>query len=130
GGWLRQFGHVEDLADAIVAMLGVPAAFGQAYNVTGEEAITQVGFVELIADVIKRPLTLVHVDTPPGGGPVPFGQNLVYDCHSVYTTTKVRRQLGIRPRYTLAPGLAQPFESHQSLGPDRRAVACSAERDH
>ena len=32
-GWLRQFGHVEDLADAMAAMLGVPAAFGQAYNV-------------------------------------------------------------------------------------------------
>ncbi len=130
GGWLRQFGHVEDLADAIVAMLGVPAAFGQAYNVTGEEAITQVGFVELIADVIKRPLTLVHVDTPPGGGPVPFGQNLVYDCHSVYTTTKVRRELGIRPRYTLAAGLAQTFEWYLSLGLDRREIDFSAEDDH
>ena len=130
GGWLRQFGHVEDLADAIVAMLGVPAAFGQAYNVTGEEAITQVGFVELIADVIKRPLTLVHVDTPPGGGPVPFGQNLVYDCHAVYTTTKVRRELGIHPRYTLAAGLAQTFEWYLSLGLDRREIDFSAEDDH
>src|SRR5207249_4723629 len=82
GGWLRQFGHVEDLADALAAMLGVAAAFGHAYNVTGEEAITQVGFVELIADVVKRPPTLVHVDTPPGGTPVPFGQNLVYGRHA------------------------------------------------
>src|SRR3989442_5515236 len=110
GGWLRQFGHVEDLADALARMRGVAAAFGHAYNVTGEEALTQVGFVELIADVVKRPPTLVHVDTPPGGTPVPFGQNLVYDCHAVYTTTKVRRELGIRPRYTLAAGLAPTFE--------------------
>ena len=28
GGWLRQFGHVEDLADAMAAMLGHRAAFG------------------------------------------------------------------------------------------------------
>src|SRR5437763_258279 len=49
GGWLRQFGHVEDLADAMAAMLGDRRAFGRAYNVSGEESITQVGFVELIA---------------------------------------------------------------------------------
>jgi len=130
GGWLRQFGHVEDLADALAAMLGVAAAFGHAYNVTGEEAITQMGFVELIADVVKRPPTLVHVDTPPGGTPVPFGQNLVYDCHAVYTTTKVRRELGIRPRYTLAAGLAQTFEWYLREGLDRREIDFAAEDRH
>jgi nucleoside-diphosphate-sugar epimerase len=127
GGWLRQFGHVEDLADAIAAMLGVPAAFGQAYNVSGEEAITQVGFVELIADVIKRPLTLVHREAPPGGPPVPFGQNLAYDCHAVYTTTKLRAQLAIRPRYTLAAGLAQTFEWYLREGLEGREVDFAAE---
>lgn len=127
GGWLRQFGHVEDLADAMARMLGARAAVGQAYNVTGEEAITQVGFVELIAEVIKRPLTLVHVPTPPGGKPVPFGQNLVYDCHAVYTTAKLRAELGIRPRYTLAAGLAQTFEWYLREGLDRREVDFSAE---
>ncbi|MGH7353230.1 MAG: NAD-dependent epimerase/dehydratase family protein, partial [Candidatus Rokuibacteriota bacterium] len=83
GPWLRQFGHVEDLAAAMARMLGDRRAFGQAYNVTGEEAITQAGFVELIAEVMKRPLTLVPCPTPPGGKPAPFGQNLLYDCHAV-----------------------------------------------
>src|SRR5438093_802286 len=110
GGWLRQFGHVEDLADAMAAMLGVPASFGQAYNVTGEEAVTQVGFVELIGEVLKRPVTFVHVETEHGDKPVAFGQNLVYDCHAVYTTTKIRAELGIRARYSLAAGLAQTYE--------------------
>src|SRR5205823_119325 len=73
GGWLRQFGHVEDLADAMAAMLGNRTAFGRAYNVSGEESITQVGFVELIAEVIERPASLVP------GAKAPFGQNLVYD---------------------------------------------------
>ena len=127
GGWLRQFGHVEDLADAMAAMLGVRAAFGQAYNVTGEEAITQVGFVELIADVLTRPLTLVHRETPRGGASVPFGQNLAYDCHAVYTTTKVRSALGIRPRHTLPAGLAQTFEWYLREGLDRRPVDFTAE---
>src|SRR5438876_381444 len=122
-----RLGHVEDLADAIATMLGAPTAFGQAYNVTGEEAVTQVGLVELIADVIKRPLTVVHIETRPGATPVPLGQNLVYDCHAVYTTTKVRSQLGIRPRYTLAAGLAQTFERYLYLGLDRRELDFSAE---
>jgi nucleoside-diphosphate-sugar epimerase len=124
GGWLRQFGHVEDLADAMAAMLGNPAAFGQCYNVTGEESISQVGFVELIAEVLQRPLTLV---TAPAGVKVPFGQNLVYDCHAVYTTTKMRRDLGIRPRYTLASGLAQTFEWYEREGLVSRDVDFSAE---
>jgi nucleoside-diphosphate-sugar epimerase len=116
GGWLRQFGHVEDLADAMAAMLGDRRAFGQAYHVTGEEVVTQVGFVDLIADVVKRPATLVYAPK------APFGQNLVYDCHAVYTTAKIRRQLGIRPRYTLAAGLAQTFEWYVREGLDRREV--------
>jgi nucleoside-diphosphate-sugar epimerase len=116
GGWLRQFGHVEDLADAMAAMLGDRRAFGQAYNVTGEEAITQVGFVELIAEVMARPLRLVHAPK------APFGQNLVYDCHAVYTTTKIRRDLGVRPRYTLASGLVQTLQWYLREGLDKRSV--------
>lgn len=126
GGWLRQFGHVEDLAEAIAALLGRREAFGQAYNVTGEEIVTQVGFVEVIADVLKRPLELVHCPVGAGRPAPPFGQNLAYDCHAVYTTTKVRA-LGIRPAWTLASGLAQTFEWYLRDGLDRREVDFSAE---
>ena len=128
GGWLRQFGHVEDLADAVTAMLGVPAANGQAYNVTGEEVVTQVGFVELIADVMKRPATLVPAPPPrEGEKPAPFGQNLVYDCHAVYATGKIRAQLGIRPRFMLASGLAHTLDWYLREGLDRREVDFSLE---
>ena len=116
GGWLRQFGHVEDLADAMAAMLGDDRAIGQAYNVTGEEIVTQLGFVDLIAEVVNRPATFVYVPR------APFGQNLVYDSHAVYTTAKIRRQLGIRPRFTLAAGLAQTFDWYLREGLDRREV--------
>ncbi len=127
GGWLRQFGHVEDLADAMAAMLGDRRAAGQAYNVTGEEVVTQAGFVELIADVLKRPVTLAPDPVRPGAAPAPFGQNLAYDCHAVYTTTKLRAELGLRPRYTLAAGLAQTFEWYLREGLDRREIDFAAE---
>ncbi len=130
GGWLRQFGHVEDLADATAAMLGDPRAAGQAYNVTGEEAITQVGFAELIAEIAGRPIALIPFDPAllkrvPAGQV--FGQNLVYDCHAVYTTSKLRTELGLRPRYTLASGLAQTLEWYRKEGLDRRSVDFTTE---
>jgi len=114
GGWLRQFGHVEDLASAMAAMLGNRQAYGQAYNVMGEDAVSQVGFVELIAEVMNKPVALRHFDAAllksfdkPGAV---FGQNLVYDCHAVHTTTRLRQELGILPRYTLHAALAQTWE--------------------
>ena len=126
GGWLRQFGHVEDLAEAMAAMLGDPRAYGQAYNVMGDEIISQVGFVELIAEVMGKPVTLRYVDpalwkAADKPGPV-FGQNLVYDCHAVHTAHKVRMELGIRPRYTLHAGLAQTWEWYRAQGLTERPV--------
>jgi nucleoside-diphosphate-sugar epimerase len=126
GGWLRQFGHVEDLADAIAAMLGNPRAVGQAFNVTGEDIVTQVGFVELIAEVMGRSAELIPFDPARLGafakpGPV-FGQNLVYECHAVHTTHKARWDLGLRPRYTLASGLAQTWRWYRDQGLGERPV--------
>jgi nucleoside-diphosphate-sugar epimerase len=126
GGWLRQFGHVEDLADAMVAMVGNPRAAGQAYNVMGEETITQVGFVEVIAQVMGRDVRLVPLDPAllaevAGAGPV-FGQNLVYECHAVHTTHKLRAELGVRPRYTLAEGLRQTWEWYRAERRHERPV--------
>ena len=126
GGWLRQFGHVEDLAIAMTAMLGNPKAYGQAYNVMGEDTVTQVGFVELIAGVMKKPVTFRHFDAAllksfDKPGPV-FGQNLVYDCHAVHTTSKLRLEVGMRPRYTLASALAHTWEWYKREGLADRPV--------
>ncbi|MFQ5521792.1 MAG: NAD-dependent epimerase/dehydratase family protein, partial [Candidatus Methylomirabilia bacterium] len=131
GGWLRQFGHVEDLANAMVGLLGNPTSFGQAYNVTGEETVSQVGLVELIGEILERPVKLIHFDPAllegvDRRGSV-FGQNLVYDCHAVHTTWKLRTELGIRPRYTLASGLRQTFEWYLKEGLDRAPVDFSFE---
>jgi nucleoside-diphosphate-sugar epimerase len=131
GGWLRQFGHVEDLALAMAAMLGNAKSYGQAYNVMGEDTVTQVGFVDLVAEVMKKPVTFQHFDQAllksfDKPGPV-FGQNLVYDCHAVHTTAKLRQELGIRPRYTLASALAHTWEWYTREGHVDRPVDFSFE---
>lgn len=126
GGWLRQFGHVEDLAHAFAEMAGDPRASGQAYNVTGEECVTQAGFVELVAHVMGKPVELVYFDpTLLDGFERPgrvFGQNLVYAAHIFYSTAKARLELGLRPRYTLEAGLRQTYEWYLAKGLDRRPV--------
>ena len=58
------------------------------------------------------PALLKSVDKP---GSV-FGQNLVYERHAVHSTHKLRRELGIRPRYTLASGLAHTWQWYRSAG--------------
>jgi nucleoside-diphosphate-sugar epimerase len=92
----------------------------------GEDTVTQVGFVELIAEVMGRPVELVPFDPARlrelgKTGPV-FGQNLVYECHAVHTTHKLRRDLGLRPRYTLASGLAHTWRWYREQGLAERAV--------
>ena len=62
-----------------------------------------------------------------GSEAAPFGQNLAYACHAVYTTAKIRRELNIRPRYSLAGGLAQTFEWYLREGLDRREIDFTAE---
>src|SRR5919109_846877 len=52
---------------------------------------------------------------------------LVYDAHAVYTTAKLRRELGLAPRYTLAAGLAQTFEWYRREGLDEREIDFSEE---
>ncbi len=131
GGWLRQFGHVEDLAIAMAEMLGNPKSHGQAYNVMGEDTVTQVGFVELIAEAMKKPVTFRHFDPAllksfDKPGPV-FGQNLVYECHAVHTTSKIRQELGIRPRYTLASALTHTWEWYKREGLTNRPVDFTSE---
>jgi nucleoside-diphosphate-sugar epimerase len=110
----------------MAGMLGDARAHGQAYNVTGEECTTQVGFVELIAEVMGRPVTFRHFDPAllarfEKPGPV-FGQNLLYDCHAVHATSKLRLELGLRPRFTLASGLAQTWEWYRKEGLERRPM--------
>jgi len=51
-----------------------------------------------------------------------FGQNLVYECHAVHTTSRIRQEIGIRPRYTLASAVAHTWEWYKSEGLADRPV--------
>jgi nucleoside-diphosphate-sugar epimerase len=79
--------------------------------IMGDEVTSQTGRVELIAGVTGRAVTLRYFDPAllasldkPASV---FGQNLLYECPAVHTAHKLRRDLGVRPRYTLPSELAQ-----------------------
>jgi nucleoside-diphosphate-sugar epimerase len=52
GKALSQIGHVEDQARALVAMMAQPITFGKRYNLTGGDAFSDEGYVDVFADVI------------------------------------------------------------------------------
>ena len=89
------------------------APTAQAYNVMGEDVVSQVGLRRADRGG-DRPAGTLRTSTPrllkARQAGRRFGQNLVYDCHAVHTTTKLRAELGLRPRYSLHAGLAQTWE--------------------
>ncbi len=51
GRTLGQVGHVDDQARALRMMMGQPITFGKRYNLTGAQAFTNEGYVDVFADV-------------------------------------------------------------------------------
>ena len=52
----------EDLARAMVMMAGHPRCIGQAYNITGPDAITLNGYLQMIASMMGREVRVVYLD--------------------------------------------------------------------
>ena len=54
------YGHVDDLCEAMVAMVGNPAAIGEVFNITGE-SVTVNRYIEVLADVVGEEPDVVYV---------------------------------------------------------------------
>jgi nucleoside-diphosphate-sugar epimerase len=57
-----QYGHVADLAQALVLMAGNPRCFGEAYNVTGPDMVTMNGYLQIIAILTGQDVDVVYLD--------------------------------------------------------------------
>lgn len=55
GMTLGQVGDVNDQARALCKLSGMPITFGKRYNLTGSQAFTREGYVDVFADVVGRP---------------------------------------------------------------------------
>ncbi|MBI4497172.1 MAG: SDR family oxidoreductase [Chloroflexi bacterium] len=130
GTTLGQVGHVEDEARALRMMMLNPRAYGQIYNVTGNQYFTDDGYVDTIAAVVGVAPQKVYVPAPVMDELYPLGvsrlerpliQRLAPYIHGwkapvVFSIQKLRDHLGFAPAYTFASGMRQTYEWFQQEG--------------
>jgi nucleoside-diphosphate-sugar epimerase len=107
GMHLTQLGHVQDLAQALAAILGNQTAIGQIYNISGEKAVTFDGLARACAMAAgKDPATLklVHYDPKE----FDFGKKKAFPMrvqHFFTSIAKAKAELQWQPSFDLVAGL-------------------------
>lgn len=110
---LTQLGHVQDLARAMVAVLGNSAAIGQIYNLSGDRYVTFDGLARACAKAVGKPtaeLQLVHYDPKQ----FDFGKRKVFPLrtqHFFASINKALTQLNWQPEFDLISGLQDSFQN-------------------
>jgi UDP-glucose 4-epimerase len=113
GQHFTQFGHVRDLAQAMVQVLGNSRAIGQIYNVSGERYVTFDGLARACAIAAgKSPdtLQLVHYDPRQ----FDFGKRKAFPLrpqHFFASIQKAVTDLNWKPEYDLISGLKDSFQN-------------------
>jgi nucleoside-diphosphate-sugar epimerase len=130
GQHFTQFGHVQDLARAMAAMLGNQAALGQIYNISGDRAVTFDGLAKACAIAAgKSPetLKLVHYDPTQ----FDFGKRKAFPLrmqHFFADIHKAQTDLNWTPEFDLVSGLKDSFQNdYLASGRDRAEVDFSTD---
>ena len=111
------YGHVDDLAAAMVAMVGVDAALGEVFNVTAE-AVTTRRYVEELAAIVGVEPDIVDVpdaalDRLPAGI---FGHLFGRRHHAVLSTAKAAQRVGHLPARSFRDGHAETYAWFREQG--------------
>jgi len=123
GMHLTQLGHVQDLAQAMAAILGNPAAVGQIYNISGTKAVTFDGLARACAQAAGQSpeqVKIVHYDPKQ----FDFGKQKAFPMRVQHFFTgidKARAELAWTPAFDLVSGLKDSF--HSDYQPSGRGQA-------
>ena len=124
---VTQLGHVADLADAFVRILGNPVAKGQTYNIAGDRYVTFDGIARACAKAAGAPEPeLVHFNAKE----FDFGKSKAFpmrDQHFFTSVEKAQRELGWVPKFDLASGLKDSYEKDFGRGTFREAADFTAD---
>jgi nucleoside-diphosphate-sugar epimerase len=120
---MTQLGHCQDLAKAMVAVLGNGNAVGEVYNVSGDRYVTFDGLARSCALAVgKDPdqVTLVHYD------PKAFdlGKRKAFPLRSQHffcSISKALSELDWEPEFDLISGLKDSYENDYLAGPGPEA---------
>lgn len=108
---LTQFGHVQDLASAMVAVLGNSQAIGQIYNISGDRYVTFDGLAKATAIAVGKSaedLKIVHYNPKD----FDFGKKKAFPLrpqHFFADIHKAKTELNWQPEYDLVSGLKDSF---------------------
>ncbi len=114
------YGHVADLADAMVSIVGNVKAIGEVFNITAG-AVTSRRYIDVLARIVGREPNIVPVaderlaDLPAGV----FGHLFSARHHAVLSVDKARQVLGFEPRYDIRAGHADAYRWFLERGYDR-----------
>ena len=116
---ITQFGHCQDLARAMAAVLGNETAVGQIYNVSGDRYVTFDGIARACAEATGKSadaVQLVHYDPKA----FDFGKRKAFPLrlqHFFASVNKAKSQLNWQPDYDLLGGLKDSFQNdYQASG--------------
>jgi len=118
-----QFGHVQDLATAMAAILGNPQAIGQTYNITGDRYVTFDGIARACAAAVgKSPdaIKLIHYDPKQ----YDFGKRKAFPMRVQHFYTdihKAQTELNWQPQFDLISGLKDSYQ--KDYLPSNRSIA-------
>ena len=98
-----QYGHVHDLARALVMMAGNSRCHGEAYNITGADLVTLNGYLHMIASLMGRSVEVVYLDY--AAALEAFGDNrdllpFPWQYSRIASIDKAREHFGFWPAYT------------------------------
>lgn len=136
---LTHLGHCQDLAAAMVSVLGNSQAIGQIYNISGEKAVTFDGLARACALAISRSQTIatgkdhsaleiVHYNPKD----FDFGKKKAFPMrvqHFFADISKAKAQLNWQPQFDLVSGLKDSYENdYLRNGKDRADVDFSLDQ--
>jgi nucleoside-diphosphate-sugar epimerase len=101
--------HIDDVARAFAGAGANPAAFGRAYNVSGEEVMTWDEYTARAAEGLGAPPPrIVHIPTDVLARILPRRSRIIVEnfrFHNVFDTASARRDLGFRYTVPFAEGV-------------------------
>jgi nucleoside-diphosphate-sugar epimerase len=107
---VASYGHVDDLCEAMVAMVSNATAVGEVFNITGE-SVTVNRYIDVLAEVVYLP------DAMLGELPKPvFGHLFGVRHHAMASIEKAQQRLGFTCRYDLRSGHEHTYEWFRSKG--------------
>lgn len=129
GMHITQLGHCQDLAKAMVAVLGNEKAIGQIYNVSGDRYVTFDGLARACAAAVGKSsdVKIVHYDPKK----FDFGKRKAFPMrvqHFFASVNKAMSELNWQPEFDLVSGLKDSFQNdYFTSGRDKAEIDFSVD---